>query len=194
MRSSANGSGNRELARRARRSWRSMRADPSHWRKYYHGTGRSLDTSAAVQPERPHPLLLAAAGGRRRAASDSPPRSTPASPPLALLSQYLPAALRRGARRRRSHPASRTSSSTTFAGCSRSTRGPATRIETTKGLRHEEATEHASGWSASLLHAVAALPAAAPPLPPRLPSGRRRRDGGRGHDTVKRRSRCRRSW
>ena len=76
-----------------------MRADPSHWRKYYHGTGRSLtlqleySLSDRIRYYWPQPAVVAAME-RLTAAFASE------SPPLALLSQYLPAgyaAVRAGA-------------------------------------------------------------------------------------------------
>ena len=68
-----------------------MRADPSHWRKYYHGTGRTLELqleyslSDRLRYYWARPEVIAALE-RLTAAFAS------ASPPLALLSQYLPAA------------------------------------------------------------------------------------------------------
>jgi D-tagatose-1,6-bisphosphate aldolase subunit GatZ/KbaZ len=68
-----------------------MRADPRHWRKYYHGTGRELDLelqyslSDRVRYYWPDPAV-ATALARLEAAFQ---RGTP---PLGLLSQYLPAA------------------------------------------------------------------------------------------------------
>jgi D-tagatose-1,6-bisphosphate aldolase subunit GatZ/KbaZ len=68
-----------------------MRADPRHWRKYYHDTGTALDLqlqyslSDRIRYYWPDPAV-AAALERLRAAFDG------GSPPLALLSQYLPAA------------------------------------------------------------------------------------------------------
>jgi D-tagatose-1,6-bisphosphate aldolase subunit GatZ/KbaZ len=68
-----------------------MRADPRHWRKYYHGTGRALDLqleyslSDRIRYYWPQPGVVAALG-RLQAAFDA------ATPPLGLLSQYLPAA------------------------------------------------------------------------------------------------------
>lgn len=68
-----------------------MRADPRHWRKYYHDTGAALalqlqySLSDRIRYYWPDPAV-AAALERLRAAFDSGP------PPQALLSQYLPAA------------------------------------------------------------------------------------------------------
>lgn len=68
-----------------------MRADPRHWRKYYHGTGHALDLqlqyslSDRIRYYWPHPAV-AAALGRLQAVFES------GAPPLALLSQHLPAA------------------------------------------------------------------------------------------------------
>jgi D-tagatose-1,6-bisphosphate aldolase subunit GatZ/KbaZ len=68
-----------------------MRADPGHWRKYYHGAGHALDLqlqyslSDRIRYYWPDPAV-AAALERLRAAFES------GSPPPALLSQYLPAA------------------------------------------------------------------------------------------------------
>lgn len=68
-----------------------MRADPRHWRKYYHGTGHALDLqlqyslSDRIRYYWPDPAV-AAALERLRAAFDG------GAVPLALLSQYLPAA------------------------------------------------------------------------------------------------------
>lgn len=68
-----------------------MRADPRHWRKYYHGTGRALDLqmqyslSDRIRYYWPVPAV-AVALERLRGAFES------GTPPLALLSQYLPAA------------------------------------------------------------------------------------------------------
>lgn len=68
-----------------------MRADPRHWRKYYHDTGHALDLqlqyslSDRIRYYWPQPVV-AAALERLRAAFEG------GAPPLALLSQYLPAA------------------------------------------------------------------------------------------------------
>jgi D-tagatose-1,6-bisphosphate aldolase subunit GatZ/KbaZ len=68
-----------------------MRADPRHWRKYYHGTGRALDLqleyslSDRIRYYWPEPAVTAALE-RLQAAFDA------GTPPLGLLSQYLPAA------------------------------------------------------------------------------------------------------
>ena len=68
-----------------------MRADPRHWRKYYHGTGAALDLqlqyslSDRIRYYWPAAAVTAALE-RLRATFDS------GAPPLALLSQYLPAA------------------------------------------------------------------------------------------------------
>jgi len=68
-----------------------MRADPRHWRKYYHGTGTALDLqlqyslSDRIRYYWPDPTVVAALE-RLRATFES------GTPPPALLSQYLPAA------------------------------------------------------------------------------------------------------
>ncbi|MGH8316481.1 MAG: D-tagatose-bisphosphate aldolase, class II, non-catalytic subunit [Steroidobacteraceae bacterium] len=68
-----------------------MRADPRHWRKYYHASGHALDLqleyslSDRIRYYWPHPAVVAALE-RLRAAFEG------GTPPLALLSQYLPAA------------------------------------------------------------------------------------------------------
>jgi D-tagatose-1,6-bisphosphate aldolase subunit GatZ/KbaZ len=68
-----------------------MRADPRHWRKYYHGSGHALDLqleyslSDRIRYYWPDPAVVAALG-RLTAAFEAGPA------PLALLSQYLPAA------------------------------------------------------------------------------------------------------
>jgi D-tagatose-1,6-bisphosphate aldolase subunit GatZ/KbaZ len=68
-----------------------MCADPRHWRKYYHGSGKTLDLqlqyslSDRIRYYWPAPAVVAALG-RLRAAFET------GTPPLALLSQYLPAA------------------------------------------------------------------------------------------------------
>jgi D-tagatose-1,6-bisphosphate aldolase subunit GatZ/KbaZ len=68
-----------------------MRADPRHWRKYYHGTGAALDLqlqyslSDRIRYYWPDPTVVAALE-RLRTSFES------GTPPLALLSQYLPAA------------------------------------------------------------------------------------------------------
>lgn len=68
-----------------------MRADPRHWRKYYHGTGHALDLqlqyslSDRIRYYWPDPAVVAALA-RLRAAFEN------GTVPLALLSQYLPAA------------------------------------------------------------------------------------------------------
>jgi D-tagatose-1,6-bisphosphate aldolase subunit GatZ/KbaZ len=75
-----------------------MRADPSHWRKYYHGTGRELDLqleyslSDRIRYYWPVPEVSKALI-RLESAFDA------ASPPISLLHEYLPAetaALRAG--------------------------------------------------------------------------------------------------
>jgi D-tagatose-1,6-bisphosphate aldolase subunit GatZ/KbaZ len=68
-----------------------MRADPRHWRQYYHERGQALELqlqyslSDRIRYYWPVPAVLAALE-RLRAAFDHE------APPLALLSQYLPAA------------------------------------------------------------------------------------------------------
>jgi len=68
-----------------------MRADPRHWRKYYHTTGAALDLqlqyslSDRIRYYWPDPAVIAALE-RLRASFET------STPPLALLSQYLPAA------------------------------------------------------------------------------------------------------
>ena len=68
-----------------------MRADPRHWRKYYHGTGHALDLqlqyslSDRIRYYWPDPTVVAALE-RLRAVFDA------GAPPLALLYQYLPTA------------------------------------------------------------------------------------------------------
>jgi D-tagatose-1,6-bisphosphate aldolase subunit GatZ/KbaZ len=68
-----------------------MCADPRHWRKYYHGSGKALDLqlqyslSDRIRYYWPDPAVVAALG-RLRTAFES------GTPPMALLSQYLPAA------------------------------------------------------------------------------------------------------
>jgi D-tagatose-1,6-bisphosphate aldolase subunit GatZ/KbaZ len=68
-----------------------MRADPRHWRKYYHDTGPALELqlqyslSDRIRYYWPDPAVVAALE-RLRASFEA------ATPPLALLSQYLPAA------------------------------------------------------------------------------------------------------
>jgi len=68
-----------------------MRADPRHWRKYYHGSGRALDLqleyslSDRIRYYWPEPAVAVALERLRAAFADGPP-------PLGLLSQYLPAA------------------------------------------------------------------------------------------------------
>ncbi len=68
-----------------------MRADPRHWRKYYHDTGHALDLqlqyslSDRIRYYWPDPAVVAALERLRVAFEDG-------APPLALLSQYLPAA------------------------------------------------------------------------------------------------------
>lgn len=68
-----------------------MRADPRHWRKYYHDTGHALDLqlqyslSDRIRYYWPDPAVVAALA-RLRAAFEG------GAAPLALLSQYLPAA------------------------------------------------------------------------------------------------------
>jgi D-tagatose-1,6-bisphosphate aldolase subunit GatZ/KbaZ len=80
-----------------------MRADPKHWRKYYHGSGRALDLqleyslSDRIRYYWPDPAVVSALGRLEAAFAGEPP-------PLALLSQYLPrayAAVRAGAIRTR---------------------------------------------------------------------------------------------
>ncbi|HUA88552.1 MAG TPA: D-tagatose-bisphosphate aldolase, class II, non-catalytic subunit, partial [Steroidobacteraceae bacterium] len=66
-----------------------MRADPRHWRKYYHGTGHALELqleyslSDRIRYYWPDPAVVASLG-RLSAAFEAGPA------PLALLSQYLP--------------------------------------------------------------------------------------------------------
>ncbi|MGH7107993.1 MAG: D-tagatose-bisphosphate aldolase, class II, non-catalytic subunit [Acetobacteraceae bacterium] len=76
-----------------------MRADPRHWRKYYHGSGNALDLelqyslSDRIRYYWPDHAVVAALA-RLHAAFEG------GTPPLALLSQYLPtahAAVRAGA-------------------------------------------------------------------------------------------------
>jgi D-tagatose-1,6-bisphosphate aldolase subunit GatZ/KbaZ len=75
-----------------------MRADPTHWRKYYRGSGRTLELqleySLSDRTRYYWPLpAVGQAVARLEAAFDA------AAPPLALLRQYLPAvhaAVRRG--------------------------------------------------------------------------------------------------
>ena len=68
-----------------------MRADPRHWRKYYHHTGHALDLqlqyslSDRIRYYWPDPAVAAALERLRTAFEGG-------SPPAALLSQYLPAA------------------------------------------------------------------------------------------------------
>jgi D-tagatose-1,6-bisphosphate aldolase subunit GatZ/KbaZ len=68
-----------------------MRADPRHWRKYYHGDGHELDLqleyslSDRIRYYWPQPAVVAALE-RLRAAFEG------GTPPIGLLSQYLPAA------------------------------------------------------------------------------------------------------
>ena len=70
---------------------RAMRADPRHWRKYYHGSGEALDLqlqyslSDRIRYYWPDPAV-AAVLRRLQAAFES------GTAPLALISQYLPAA------------------------------------------------------------------------------------------------------
>jgi D-tagatose-1,6-bisphosphate aldolase subunit GatZ/KbaZ len=75
-----------------------MRADPSHWRKYYHGTGRELELqleyslSDRIRYYWPVPAVTQALT-KLEAAFDA------GSPPMSLLHEYLPAetaALRAG--------------------------------------------------------------------------------------------------
>ncbi|HEY1890600.1 MAG TPA: D-tagatose-bisphosphate aldolase, class II, non-catalytic subunit [Steroidobacteraceae bacterium] len=67
-----------------------MRADPRHWRKYYHDTGHALDLqleyslSDRVRYYWPVPAVVTALERLRAAFEDG-------TAPLALLSQYLPA-------------------------------------------------------------------------------------------------------
>jgi D-tagatose-1,6-bisphosphate aldolase subunit GatZ/KbaZ len=75
-----------------------MRSDPAHWRKYYHGSGRTLELqleySLSDRSRYYWPVpAVAQALARLEAAFDN------GTPPMALLRQYLPtayAALRRG--------------------------------------------------------------------------------------------------
>ena len=53
-----------------------MRADPQHWRGHYDGDGREPRPRPAVQPERPHPLLLAVPGSAARRRGDAASGST----------------------------------------------------------------------------------------------------------------------
>jgi D-tagatose-1,6-bisphosphate aldolase subunit GatZ/KbaZ len=68
-----------------------MRADPRHWRKYYHGIGHALDLqleyslSDRIRYYWPDPAVVAALERLNAAFEDG-------RAPLALLSQYLPAA------------------------------------------------------------------------------------------------------
>jgi len=68
-----------------------MRADPTHWRKYYQGSGRTLDLQLAyslsdrIRYSWPVPAVTRALA-RLEASFDA------GTPPLALLRQYLPAA------------------------------------------------------------------------------------------------------
>ena len=68
-----------------------MRADPRHWRKYYHGSGHALDLqleyslSDRIRYYWPDPAVVAALERLRGAFEGG-------AAPLALLSQYLPAA------------------------------------------------------------------------------------------------------
>jgi D-tagatose-1,6-bisphosphate aldolase subunit GatZ/KbaZ len=68
-----------------------MRADPRHWRKYYHGTGHALDLqleyslSDRIRYYWPDPAVVAALERLRAAFQDG-------TVPLSLLSQYLPSA------------------------------------------------------------------------------------------------------
>ncbi|HEV7135370.1 MAG TPA: D-tagatose-bisphosphate aldolase, class II, non-catalytic subunit [Steroidobacteraceae bacterium] len=70
---------------------RAMRANPGHWRKYYHETGAALDLqlqyslSDRIRYYWPDPAVVAALDGLRATFEGG-------TPPLALLSQYLPAA------------------------------------------------------------------------------------------------------
>ena len=91
--------GDGESSRVRQRLLAAMRADPRHWRKYYHGEGHALELqleyslSDRIRYYWPVPEV-AAALARLEAALDARP------PPLSLLRQYLPAAyaaLRRGA-------------------------------------------------------------------------------------------------
>jgi D-tagatose-1,6-bisphosphate aldolase subunit GatZ/KbaZ len=75
-----------------------MRRDPTHWRKYYHGSGRALEVqleyslSDRIRYYWPAPAVTQALA-RLEASLDASP------PPAALLRQYLPAAyaaVRRG--------------------------------------------------------------------------------------------------
>ncbi len=75
-----------------------MRADPSHWRKYYHGEGRALELQLEYSLSdriRYYWPLPAVESAMARLAETF----TAAAPPLALLRQYLPSAhdaVRRG--------------------------------------------------------------------------------------------------
>jgi D-tagatose-1,6-bisphosphate aldolase subunit GatZ/KbaZ len=80
-----------------------MRADPKHWRQYYHGSGRVLELqleyslSDRIRYYWPDPAVVSALGRLEAAFAGG-------APPLALLSQYLPrayAAVRAGAIRTR---------------------------------------------------------------------------------------------
>ena len=74
-----------------------MRANPSHWRKYYHGGGRALELqceyslSDRIRYYWPAPEVARALERLETALDENPP-------PLALLRQYLPscAARQRG--------------------------------------------------------------------------------------------------
>ena len=100
MRSSVSGTGNRKARACARRSWKSCAPTPPPSAPEYlsrHGT--LARTSARVQPERSHPLLLAAAAGRRRDAATH--RRVRLRIPAARAPEPIPAGrLRRGARGR----------------------------------------------------------------------------------------------
>jgi D-tagatose-1,6-bisphosphate aldolase subunit GatZ/KbaZ len=68
-----------------------MRANPKHWRQYYHAAGQALDVqleyslSDRIRYYWPEPAVTAALGRLQAAFATQ-------TPPLALLSQYLPAA------------------------------------------------------------------------------------------------------
>ncbi|MBW4052690.1 MAG: D-tagatose-bisphosphate aldolase, class II, non-catalytic subunit [Proteobacteria bacterium] len=68
-----------------------MRADPRHWRKYYHGSGHALELqleyslSDRIRYYWPEPAVVAALERLAHAFAAGPP-------PMGLLSQYLPAA------------------------------------------------------------------------------------------------------
>ncbi len=118
-----------------------MRADPSHWRKYYHGTGRSLalqleySLSDRIRYYWPQP------SGRRRDGATH--RRVRLRIPAARAPEPIPAGrLRRGAcgRDLTEPPEPPHSPRAQGAGAVLARLPPA--IETTKGLRYEDATEH----------------------------------------------------